>query len=172
MSNTPERALLYSAVKAPRWKSELSRTLELSALTSPVPMLKASVKWFGVYRHLRVRQGQKKTSKFSRIPRFSKEKPFGFSFFELIFLLTSMILKHFLFYLIKKNVLLKTLILKKYYLITNYLSISLISFPNDTAKVRLFLKPARGKGVKNMLYNILFTFIPFHLQIFKDKPPM
>lgn len=83
-----------------------------------------------------------------------------------------MILKHFLFYLIKKNVLLKTLILKKYYLITNYLSISLISFPNDTAKVRLFLKPARGKGVKNMLYNILFTFIPSRLQIFKDKPPM
>ena len=48
MSNTPERALLYSAVKAPRWKSELSSTLELSALTSPVPMLKASVKWFGL----------------------------------------------------------------------------------------------------------------------------
>ena len=121
---------------------------------------------------LQAQLGQKKTSEFSRIPRFSKEKPFGFSFFELIFLLTSMILKTLSFLPNQKNVLLKTLILKKYYLITNYLSISLISFPNDTAKVRLFLKPARGKGVKNMLYNILFTFIPSRLQIFKDKPPM
>ena len=63
---------------------------------------------------------------------------------------------------------------QKNYLITNYLSnyTYSLSFPNDTAKVRLFLKPVREKGVKNMLYNILFTFIPSHLQIFKDKPPM